>query len=164
MAKSRNGNVPETARAKSRNNFGDNAHFKLLVDSITDYAIITLDPEGNVATWNKGAERIKGYRPEEIIGRHFSCFYPEDKIRSGFPQQELETAAAEGRFEDEGWRVRKDGSQFWANVIMTPLREKGEIIGYGKMTRDLTERKRAEELIARQAQKILEVSTPVVQV
>jgi rsbT co-antagonist protein RsbR len=144
---------------------GSDTHYRLLVDSITDYAIITLDTKGHVTTWNRGAERIKGYRPEEIIGRHFSCFYPQDKIDSGFPEQELKGAATAGRFEDEGWRVRKDGSRFWANVIITPLRDQlGHLIGFGKMTRDLTDRKQAEEMIAFQAQEILDVSIPVVQV
>jgi rsbT co-antagonist protein RsbR len=139
--------------------------FRLLVESVSDYAIITLDTKGLVTTWNRGAQRIKGYRPEEIIGRHFSCFYPQDKIEAGFPEQELKIAATEGRFEDEGWRVRKDGSRFWANVIVTALRdEAGNLLGFGKMTSDLSERKQAEETIARQAQEILEVSTPVVQV
>jgi PAS domain S-box-containing protein len=144
---------------------GSDTHYRLLVDSVNDYAIITLDVDGNVTTWNKGAARIKGYTPEEIIGRHFSCFYPQEKIRARLPERELRAAATEGRFEDEGWRVRKDGSQFWANVIITALRDQaGNLVGFGKVTRDLTEQKQAEETIARQAQEILEVSTPVVQV
>jgi PAS domain S-box-containing protein len=144
---------------------GSDTHYRLLVDSVNDYAIITLDVDGNVTTWNKGAARIKGYTPEEIIGRHFSCFYPQEKIRARLPERELRAAATEGRFEDEGWRVRKDGSQFWANVIITALRDRaGNLVGFGKVTRDLTEQKQAEETIARQAQEILEVSTPVVQV
>src|SRR5690349_1404243 len=89
--------------------------FRLLVESVRDYAIFMLDPRGHVATWNAGAERIKGYRAAEIIGRHFSIFYPHQKVAERFPQHELEVAGREGRFEDEGWRVRKDGSQFWAN-------------------------------------------------
>src|SRR5689334_15217788 len=128
MTRSRS--TAEAVQTKKQNMFEDNSHYKLLVDSITDYAIVTLDPDGNVTTWNKGAELIKGYRPAEIIGRHFSCFYPPDKIQAGFPQEELKAAAAEGRFEDEGWRVRKDGSQFWANVVITALRDGGKIIGY----------------------------------
>ncbi len=122
------------------------ARFRLLVETVQDYAIFLLDPEGNVATWNAGAERIKGYRAEEIIGRHFSVFYPEERIAEGFPQHELEVAAHEGRFEDEGWRIRKDGSRFWANVIITALRdESGALVGFAKVTRDLTERRAAEE-------------------
>jgi PAS domain S-box-containing protein len=153
------------AKAMHRPAPGNDALFRSLVESINDYAIITLDAKGMVTTWNTGAERIKGYKPEEIIGQHFSCFYPQDKIDAGFPEQELTSAAAEGRFEDEGWRVRKDGSRFWANVIITPLRDQtGNLLGFGKVTRDLTDRQKAEETIARQAQEILEVSTPVVQV
>jgi PAS domain S-box-containing protein len=120
--------------------------FRLLVESVSDYAIITLDTEGLVTTWNRGAQHIKGYRPEEIIGRHFSCFYPQDKIAAGFPEQELKIAATEGRFEDESWRVRKDGSRFWANVVVTALRDQtGNLLGFGKVTRDLSERQQATE-------------------
>jgi len=121
-------------------------HFRLLVESVRDYAIFLLDPEGYVATWNPGAERAKGYRAEEIIGRHFSEFYPEEDIRNGKCEMELIVAARDGRFEDEGWRKRKDGTLFWANVVITALRdERGDLVGYAKVTRDLTERKRAEE-------------------
>jgi PAS domain S-box-containing protein len=120
--------------------------FRLLVESVRDYAIFMLDPEGYVATWNAGAERIKGYRAEEIVGKHFSVFYPEEKVASGFPQYELEVAAREGRFEDEDWRIRKDGTRFWANVIITALRGRdGNLVGFAKVTRDLTERRAAEE-------------------
>lgn len=119
--------------------------FRLLVEGVHDYAIFMLDPEGNITTWNAGAERIKGYTAEEIIGRHFSCFYPQDAIQSGWPEHELQTAVTQGRFEDEGWRLRKDGSKFWANVIITPLRdEDGNLKGFSKITRDLTERMRKE--------------------
>lgn len=139
--------------------------YRLLLDSIKDYAIILLDPKGQIISWNPGVERIKGYRPEEIIGKHFSIFYLPEDIERGKPTQELEKAAAEGRFEDEGWRVRKDGSRFWANVIITPLLDKrGALRGYAKVTRDLTERKRMEEELSRQSREILELSTPVVQV
>jgi PAS domain S-box-containing protein len=120
--------------------------FRLLVETVRDYAIFMLDPDGNIATWNAGAERIKGYRASEIIGRHFSVFYPPSKVAEGFPQHELAVAAREGRFEDEGWRVRKDGSQFWANVVITALHDRsGELVGFAKVTRDLTERRAAEE-------------------
>jgi PAS domain S-box-containing protein len=123
-----------------------NITFRLLVDQITDYAIFLLTPEGDVATWNPGAQRIKGYEPEEIIGRHFRAFYSSQAQDAKIPEQELIVAAAEGRFEDEGWRLRKDGSRFWANVIITAIRNaSGELVGYGKVTRDLTERKKAEE-------------------
>jgi PAS domain S-box-containing protein len=124
-----------------------------------------LDPEGRVASWNPGAERIKGYLPEEIVGKHFSVFYPTEAIQRGLPEQELQAAAKDGRFEDEGWRVRKDGKPFWASVILTALREKdGTLRGFGKVTRDLTERKQTEERIQQQAREIMELSTPVMQV
>jgi PAS domain S-box-containing protein len=120
--------------------------FRLLVEGVQDYAIFMLDPTGHVATWNAGAQRIKGYRAEEIIGRHFSCFYPEEDVRAGKTEMELEVAARQGRFEDEGWRVRQDGSTFWANVIITGLRSpSGKLLGYAKVTRDLTARKALEE-------------------
>jgi len=107
--------------------------FRLLVESVRDYAIFMLDPEGYVATWNAGAERIKGYRASEIVGRHFSVFYPEEKVAERFPEFELETAAREGHFEDEGWRVRKNGSQFWANVVITALRDRtGQLVGFAR--------------------------------
>jgi PAS domain S-box-containing protein len=120
--------------------------FRLLVESVKDYAIFILDPSGRVATWNTGAERIKGYRASEIIGSHFSRFYPEADIRAGKCDMELEVAAREGRFEDEGWRLRKDGSRFWANVVISAIRDAaGTLVGFSKVTRDLTDRKRAEE-------------------
>ena len=120
--------------------------FRLLVDQVTDYAIFLLTPTGEVATWNPGAQRIKGYRPEEIIGRHFRNFYSREAQEARIPEEELKIAAANGRFEDEGWRIRSDGTRFWANVIITAIRgPRGELLGYGKVTRDLTERKRAEQ-------------------
>jgi len=123
---------------------------RLMIESVKDYAIFMLDPGGRVVNWNPGAERIKGYRAEEIIGRHFSRFYPEEKIREGFPDKELREAAAQGRFEDEGWRVRKDGSRFWANVVINAIRNaQGELLGFVKVTRDVTNRKEANERIQR---------------
>jgi PAS domain S-box-containing protein len=121
--------------------------FRLLVDSVKDYAIFLLDPDGTVATWNQGAERIKGYKAREIIGEHFSRFYPQEAIESKWPERELEIATKEGRFVDEGLRVRKDGTTFWANVVITALRdeETGELRGFSKVTRDLTERRALEE-------------------
>jgi len=120
--------------------------YSLLVSSVRDYAIFALDPTGHVLSWNEGAQRIKGYRAEEIVGKHFSIFYPEDKVAEDFPEYELKVAAREGRFEDEGWRVRKDGTRFWANVVITALRDStGILVGYAKVTRDLTERKASEE-------------------
>jgi rsbT co-antagonist protein RsbR len=164
--------------------------FRLLVDGVRDYGLLMLDPSGHVVSWNAGAERIKGYRTEEIVGKDFSCFYTAEDIQSGKPKEELKIATAEGRFEDEGWRVRKDGSSFWANVIITALRDNaGNVRGFSKITRDITEKKQAEEelrghrehleelvqertaelkktqeIISRQAQEILDISTPVMQV
>src|SRR6266436_5513520 len=124
--------------------------FRLLVSEVTDYAILMLDPEGGIASWNAGAERIKGYQAPEIIGQHFSRFYPAEDVERGKPAHELKVAGERGRFEDEGWRVRKDGSRFWANVVITALRDgTGRLRGFGKVTRDITEHKRTEELIMR---------------
>src|SRR5689334_17431069 len=129
---------------------------ELLIRSVVDYAIYMLSPDGGVVSWNPGAERIKGYTAEEIVGQHFSRFYPPEAVERGWPAGELRRAAAEGRFEDEGWRVRKDGSRFWANVIITALHdEAGKLRGFSKITRDLTERRRAEEAL-RQANAELE--------
>ncbi|MEP6859664.1 MAG: PAS domain S-box protein [Deltaproteobacteria bacterium] len=120
--------------------------FRLLVSAVSDYAIFMLDPSGRVATWNAGAERIKGYTQQEIIGRHFSSFYPATDIEAGKCEYELEVATREGKFEEEGFRVRKDGSQFWANVLITAVRDDhGTLVGFAKVTRDLTERKAAEQ-------------------
>ncbi|HZH13687.1 MAG TPA: PAS domain S-box protein, partial [Archangium sp.] len=117
-----------------------------LIDSLYDYAIIMLDVSGRVRSWNSGAERIKGYMREEILGRHFSVFYPPEDVVVGRSEHELRTAEKEGRFEEEGWRVRKSGERFWANVILTAMRDaKGQLIGFAKVTRDLTERRKAEE-------------------
>jgi PAS domain S-box-containing protein len=130
--------------------------FRLLVEAVQDYAIFMLDPDGRVSNWNAGAERIKGYKAAEIIGKHFSCFYPEEDLRSGKPQWELEVATKTGRFEDEGWRLRKDGSKFWANVIITAVRdETGKLIGFAKITRDITEKMLAQREL-QQASKVLE--------
>ncbi len=124
--------------------------FRLLVENVQDYAIFRLDPQGHVLSWNVGAERIKGYRAEEIVGQHIARFYSAEDVLQGKPDRELKAAAAEGRLEDEGWRVRKDGSRFWANVIITAVRdETGTLRGFAKVTRDLTERKRAEDALRR---------------
>ena len=129
--------------------------FRLFLESVQDYAIYMLDPQGNVSTWNKGASRIKGYKAGEIIGKNFALFYPEEDVRSGKPQMELEIAAREGRFEDEGWRIRKDGSKFWANVIITAVRdESNQLIGYGKVTRDITEKWEAQRALDRANQEL----------
>src|SRR6202795_286025 len=125
--------------------------FRLLVDAVQDYAIFMLDVQGHVSSWNTGAQRIKGYAVSEIIGKHFSVFYPEEDLRADKPARELEIAAKEGRFEDEGWRLRKDGSRFWANVIITAIRDDtGTLIGFGKVTRDFTERVWANEVLRKE--------------
>src|SRR5262245_35001804 len=114
--------------------------FQLLVESVREYAIFMLDPQGRVKTWNPGAERFKGYRAEEIIGQHFSRFYPPEALARNLPAHELAMATKVGSHEDEGWRVRKDGTRFWANVVITALRDHdGKLIGFAKVTRDLTQ-------------------------
>jgi PAS domain S-box-containing protein len=133
-------------KAMQRPMMDSDAYTRLLVDSVSDYAIFTVDTEGLVTTWNRGAERISGYRSAEIIGRHFSCLYPQDAIDVGFPERELKVAATEGRFEDEGWRIRKDGSRFWANAITTPLHDPlGNLVGFGKVLRDLSQHQQATD-------------------
>lgn len=127
--------------------------FRMLVQSVTDYAIYMLDVEGHVSSWNAGAERFKGYSAEEILGEHFSRFYTDEDRAAGIPQTVLETARHEGRFEAEGWRVRKDGSRFWASVIVDPIYDDGQLVGFAKVTRDLTERRATEEQL-RQSQKM----------
>lgn len=120
--------------------------FRALIEGVKDYAIFMIDSRGYIESWNTGAENIKGYAADEIIGKHFSIFYPEEDIERGKPAYELKVAAEVGRFEDEGWRIRKDGSRFWANVVITALKDtKGKLLGFSKITRDLTDRKRAEE-------------------
>ena len=120
--------------------------YRLFVESVQDYAIVMLDPSGRVTSWNAGAEKIKGYKAKEILGQHSSCFYSRDQVAQNKPQMALDAAAADGRFESEGWRIRKDGSRFWASVVTTALRDQlGKLIGFSKITRDLSERKRAEE-------------------
>jgi len=120
--------------------------FQLLIEAVVDYGIFMLDPEGHVVSWNTGAENLKGYTREDILGRHFSVFYPPNVVATGWPDEELRRARKLGRFEDEGWRVRKDGSRFWANVVITALFDRdGVLTGYAKITRDLTERRRHEE-------------------
>jgi PAS domain S-box-containing protein len=139
---------------------------RILVNSIMEYSIILLDSKGQVASWSPGAERLTGYCAEEIVGKSLSVFYSLEDATKGNPERELETATREGRSEDESWRVRKDGTKFWANVVMTALRDsEGKLKGFGKITRDLSQRKEGEERIKRQAEEILEMATvPVVQV
>ena len=131
--------------------------FRLLVQNVKDYAIFMLDPDGRVASWNEGAQRLKLYRPDEIIGRHFSSFYPAADVAAGKPAWELEIAKRVGRFEDEGWRVRKDGSRFWANVLIAAIHgPDGTLVGFAKVTRDLTERQAAQERAIADARRLAE--------
>ena len=147
--------TPEGLKQLGRNWQEIEDRFRLFVGAVQDYAIFILDPDGKVVSWNRGARRIKGYEASEIIGKNFSTFYPEEDIRSGKPEMELEVAASEGRFEDEGWRVRKDGSQFWANVIITAVRdEHGRLVGFGKVTRDITDRMQAQRALDRLNQEL----------
>jgi PAS domain S-box-containing protein len=131
----------------SMRGIGHNDHlFRLLVQRVHDYAIFMIDPKGLVMSWTEGAEALKGYQAHEIIGQSFERFYQEEDRRNNKPAQLLKIAAARGRVEDEGWRIRKDGTPFWADVIITAIRdETGHLIGFGKVTRDLTERRRADE-------------------
>ena len=133
----------------------ENGRYRLLIEGITGYAICMLDPEGIVASWNAGARRFKGYEHEEIIGRHFSCFYTEDDQRAGLPAQALATAAREGRFGGEGWRVRKDGTRFWASTVIDAIRDpSGKLIGFAKIARDVTERRTAELALRRSEEQL----------
>jgi len=133
-----------------REQMTDESRYRLLIEAVTDYAIYMLDPSGIVTSWNPGAQRFKGYAPHEIIGQHFSCFYTDEDRATGLPARALETARTEGKFEHEGWRVRKDGTRFWAFVVIDAIRTPaGEIVGFAKITRDLTERKAAEEALRR---------------
>src|SRR6195256_3221514 len=168
MTKSIEGSTLERSSAANRVSAGMQTtaeHFRMLVENMKDYAIIILDTDGRVASWNPGSETILGYRSSEIIGQHFSRFFPTEEVQRGKPEMELKVATAEGRSEDEGWRMKKDGSRFWANEGITVLRDQGGALGgFGKGVRDLTERKRAEEKATLQAREILEISTPVIQI
>jgi PAS domain S-box-containing protein len=139
-----------TETANPPGSVGEAERFQLLVDAVTDYAIFMLDAKGHVANWNSGAQRIKGYRASEIVGRHFSTFYtPEDRA-AGLPERAVNTAIAQGKYEGEGWRVRKDGTRFWASVVIDPIRsETGDLVGFAKVTRDITERRDAQEALER---------------
>ena len=130
-----------------------------VVDAVQDYAIFMLDPKGHVASWNSGGERIKGYRASEIIGRHYSLFFTDEDRRLGKPEEQLRLATEHGRVEQEGWRVRKDGSRFWANITLTAIREaNGELVGFGKVTRDFTERRKMEKRVAESEKALRELS------
>jgi len=129
--------------------------FRALVSAVRDYAIFMITPEGIITSWNEGAQRIKGYAPSEIIGKHFSVFYPAEIVKTGICEYELAVASAEGRFEGEGYRIRKDGTQFWANVVITAVRDAtGKLFGYAKVTRDLTERRLREEALRESEQRV----------
>ncbi len=133
---------------KAHDEAPDKERFELLVDAVTDYAIYMLDPTGIIASWNSGAQRFKGYTEKEILGQHFSRFYPDEDRAAGMPQRALDTAYREGKFESEGWRIRKDGTRFWAHVVIDPIIDaKGNLLGYAKITRDLTERRQAERAL-----------------
>ena len=135
----------------------DDGRYRLLVEAVTDYAIYMLDPTGIVTSWNPGAQRFKGYTAAEIVGQHFSRFYTEEDRETDLPKHALETAAREGKFEAEGWRVRKDGSRFWAWVVIDPIRApSGELVGYAKITRDLTERKEAQQKLEKTREALLQ--------
>ena len=122
--------------------------YRELVHGVHDYAIFLLNGEGHIVSWNRGAERLKGYAAREIIGRHFSALYPPEAIERRWPQQELKMAQETGRFHDEGWRVRKDGSRFWANAVLDAIRAPdGTLLGFAEITRDITERKEAEQVV-----------------
>ena len=133
----------------------DERRYERMVKSVRDYAIFMLDPQGRIRTWDLGAQQLKGYSPDEIIGQHFSVFYPAEERDSGKPARELEQAARSGTAEDEGWRVRKDGSQFWANVVITAVRdEQGNLLGFTKVTRDLTVRRELTEQLRMRAEEL----------
>jgi PAS domain S-box-containing protein len=129
--------------------------FRLMLEAVADYAIYMLDPKGHVMSWNPGAQRMKGYWEPEVIGKHYSMFFTTDAIRAGKPQQELDRAKLDGRFAEEGWRVRKIGPQFWASVVLTPIYNEGVLRGFVKVTRDLTERKIAEDALRQSEQWLL---------
>src|SRR5581483_244321 len=141
--------------AKVRGLLDDDQRFRILIDSVKDYAIFMLDAGGRVQTWNAGAELLKGYRPDEIIGRSIETFYDDEDRRRGLPRRLLDEAARAGRVENQGWRVRKDGSCFWADVVITAVHDAaGELIGFVKVTRDLTVQYRADEQRQRQAEEL----------
>src|SRR6266700_2829256 len=129
---------------QQRDLFESERGFRLLVEGVADYALYMLDPNGIVKSWNNGGERIKGYSPQEIIGQHFSRFYPETDRAADKPSRALKIAEQQGRYEEEGWRVRKDGTFFWASVIIDPIHEDGKLVGFAKITRDITERRETQ--------------------
>ncbi|OCK58738.1 PAS domain-containing sensor histidine kinase [Bradyrhizobium sp. LMTR 3] len=141
---------------QQRDLFESERNFRLLVEGVTDYALYMLDPAGIITSWNIGGQRIKGYAPAEIIGQHFSCFYTEVDRANGKPLRALRIAREHGRYEEDGWRVRKDGTFFWASVVIDPIYENGELVGFAKITRDMTERREAQLKLERMRQQLAE--------
>ena len=132
----------------------DERRYQYLISGINDYAIYMLDPQGHVSSWNAGANRFKGYVAQEILGQHFSCFYTDEDREAGLPAHALKTALEQGKCESEGWRVRKDGTRFWAHVVIDPIyNEEGVLLGFAKVTRDVTERKEAEDRLRESEQR-----------
>src|ERR1700751_5980565 len=129
---------------QQRDLFESERSFRLLVENVADYALYMLDPTGIITSWNTGGQRIKGYSVDEILGQHFSCFYTEPDRANGKPARALRIAREQGRYEEEGWRVRKDGTFFWASVVIDPIHEDGRLVGFAKITRDITERRDAQ--------------------
>ncbi|NMR19746.1 PAS domain S-box protein [Cellulomonas fimi] len=146
-------------RSTERALFESEERFRLLVESVMDYAIFMLDPAGRIASWNRGAERLKGYRAEEALGQHFRLFYTPEAKASKHPEYELECAVRDGRYEEEGWRVRKDGTRFWANVVITALRERGELVGFAKVTRDVTQQRTDSQQMRAAASELAEANS-----
>src|SRR6266436_9795824 len=139
-----------------RDLFESERDFRLLVEGVADYALYMLDPTGVVTSWNTGAQRIKGYTPEEILGQHFSRFYTETDRSNGKPARALKIAQEQGRYEEDGWRVRKDGTFFWASVVIDPVHEEGKFVGFAKITRDITERREAQLKLEQMQQQLAE--------
>jgi PAS domain S-box-containing protein len=146
-------------RSTERALYESEERFRLLVESVSDYAIFMLDPQGVIASWNRGAERLKGYRAEEALGQHFRLFYSPEAKESKHPEYELECAIRDGRYEEEGWRIRKDGTRFWANVVITALRERGELVGFAKVTRDVTQQRRDSQDLEEAASELAVANT-----
>src|SRR3954453_12221201 len=146
----------KVAKQRERDLFESERNFRLLVEGVADYALYMLDPTGIITSWNSGGQRIKGYSPGEIVGQHFSRFYTEPDRTNGKPLRALRIAEEQGRYEEEGWRVRKDGTFFWASVIIDPIRENGRLVGFAKITRDITERREAELKLERMQKQLAE--------
>src|SRR6201985_654648 len=141
---------------QQRDLFESERSFRLLVEGVADYALYMLDPTGTVTSWNIGAQRIKGYAPDEILGQHFSRFYTDTDRANGKPSRALRIAREQDRYEEEGWRVRKDGTFFWASVVIDPIHEGGKLVGFAKITRDITERREAQLKLERMQQQLAE--------